>query len=132
MSISSPAKRAILYFDGGCRPNPGPLQTAVVCGEQAWIQADLGEGDNTDAEWLALLHAARLAAASGARDVLFLGDSALVIAQASGRQRARTPRLLRYVAQFHDTAGEFDRVVLRHVRRSKNLAGIALARGTWP
>lgn len=120
--------RLKLFFDGGCRPNPGPIETAVVIGGTVHIRDDLACGDNNEAEWLALLHAVELARAAGARDVLFVGDSAVVIAQASGVGRCRSPQLQPHLDAYRAAVSGFDRIVLRCVPRTKNLAGIALAR----
>jgi ribonuclease HI len=116
-----------LFFDGGCRPNPGPIETAVVARGIAYVRTDCGRGDNNEAEWLALRHALALAADLGARDVLLVGDSAVVIAQASGAGKCRSPQLQPHLAAFREAAAGFATVRLRRVPRSKNLAGIALA-----
>ncbi len=89
---------------------------------------DLGRGDNNQAEWLALLFAAELAVGEGASDVLFLGDSTLVVQQAKGLWTCRSPQLRPYVETFRTATLPLLRVHLRQVRRSKNLAGVALAR----
>jgi ribonuclease HI len=125
-------RRSTFFFDGGSRPNPGPIEIAVVSRGQAFFRDDLGPGDNNQAEWLALLLAVELALAQGARDVLFVGDSALVIHQASGAWPCRTAQLRPYLASYRELAVGLERVVLRHVPRSKNLAGIALARRGLP
>lgn len=104
------------------------MHAAVVSRGVAWFRDDQGYGDNNQAEWLALLMAMELADAQACTDILLVGDSALVIAQASGRQKCRSPHLAPYLARFHQAAAGFARVGLRHVPRTKNLAGIALAR----
>ncbi|WP_016746203.1 reverse transcriptase-like protein [Rhizorhabdus wittichii] len=111
-----------IYFDGGCRPNPGPIETATVIRGVADIRRGPGSGDNEDAEWTALLHALERAAAEGLSDILLLGDSLSVIRQASGRQTVRRP----WLDRFREATRGFDRVRLRHVGRKRNLAGIAL------
>ena len=126
------AERLTLYFDGGCRPNPGPIEIMVVVCGQAHYRAGLGTGDSNDAEWLALLYAAELAAAAGAADVLFIGDSSLVVEQAAGRQRCRGARLQAHQVAFETTVAGIARVRLKWVPRTKNLAGIALARWGLP
>lgn len=120
--------RLILHFDGGCRPNPGPMEAAVVMRGETRVRTDLGHGDNNQAEWLALLYAAEIAVEAGADDVLFVGDSALVVGQALGRRRCRSARLRTCLARFETLAASIDRIHLKQVPRSKNLAGIALAR----
>lgn len=108
------------------------MHAAVVSRGVAWFRDDLGNGDNNEAEWLALLMAMDLAKAQSCTDVSIVGDSALVIAQASGRQRCRSAHLAPYLAAFQDAAAGFSRIRLRHVPRTKNLAGIALARRGLP
>ena len=47
-------KRVKVFFDGGCRPNPGPIEAAVMIRGVAHLFDDLGCGNSHDAEWLAL------------------------------------------------------------------------------
>jgi len=120
--------RLTYFFDGGCRPNPGPIEAAVVSRGRTWFRDDLGSGDNNAAEWAALLYAVELAHADGAQNVLFIGDSVLIVEQASGRQPCRSALLQPYFEAYRAAAAAFPRVRLRQVPRSRNLAGIALAR----
>lgn len=115
-----------LFFDGGCRPNPGRMEAAVVARGMTHHLADMGTGTNSEAEWLALLHALEVARTIGARSVVLIGDSATVIAQARGVQRCRSDVLRRHHERFRVLAAEFDDIRLRHVRRAQNLAGTAL------
>jgi ribonuclease HI len=123
---------ATFFFDGGSRPNPGPMEAAVVHRGQAYFRDDLGSGDNNQAEWLALLFAMEFALERRATDVLLVGDSQLVIHQASGTWPCRSEHLAPYLSSFREIKAGFARVRLRHVPRSKNLAGIALARRDLP
>ena len=119
-----------LFFDGGCRPNPGMMETAVVARGQVWHRPAIGPGTNDHAEWQALLDALDVASQLGAADVVLLGDSALVVAQASGALKPRAdfgPIHARYL----EKAASFTRIRIRRIKRAQNLAGIALAR-TWP
>ena len=116
-----------LYFDGGCRPNPGAMESGVVIRGVTDIRRDLGQGDNSEAEWLALLHALDIAASQGERDVILIGDSLSVIRQAN-----RTlPCPADWRARFDASCRRFDRVRFRHVKRTQNLAGIALEKARW-
>lgn len=54
-------RRLKILFDGGCHPNPGRIEVAVVARGATYFIDDLGSGNSTDAEWLALLEALRLA-----------------------------------------------------------------------
>ena len=117
-----------LFFDGGCRPNPGPIECAVVRKGVTHYRHDLGEGTNNDAEWLAAIHALEIAQLEGDRDITLLGDSTLVVTQASGKARCRSADLEVHRNRFAELAERFDRVRIRHIGRAQNLAGIALAR----
>lgn len=136
MSPPPPARCSVpeaplkLFFDGGCRPNPGPMETAVATRGQVWHRRDIGHGTNDEAEWQALLGALDVASQLGATDIVLLGDSALVVAQASGSLKPR-PAFAPYLARFTERAANFTRIRVRRIKRAQNLAGIALAR-TWP
>lgn len=117
-----------IYFDGGCRPNPGAMETAVVARGVTYLQTALGIGSNTEAEWLALIHAVRVAVDLGERDIQLLGDSAGVIGQARGTLRCRAPELQRHSETFALLAAGLGRLRIRQIARSQNLAGIALER----
>jgi len=112
-----------LFFDGACRPNPGPMETAVVARGQVYHRPGLGQGSSQQAEWLALLQAVELAGNLKLRDVLLLGDSVAIVRQANGILKCPDPALL---TAYREAIGHFARVRLRHVKRTQNLAGIAL------
>jgi len=115
-----------VYFDGGCRPNPGMIETAVVTRGKLYHRAAAGHGSSELAEWIALLDALEVARALGIRDLLLLGDSAGVVAQANGKARSGSDGAADCRARFLARAGAFERVRVRHIKRSQNLAGIAL------
>ena len=117
-----------IFFDGGCRPNPGQMETAVVARGMTYHRPDCGVGSNNDAEWLALIHATEIARAIGTRDVVMLGDSAFVVGQANGKTKLRTAEFQTYFERFRNLAGDFERIKIRKIARTQNLAGIALAK----
>lgn len=120
-------RRSKIYFDGGCRPNPGAMEIAVVAGGVVEIDRDIGTGSSMDAEWLALIAAMRLARRRGLSDVVLLGDAAAVVAQANGAVRVRGTAV-QHLATFRELAGDGPAPRIRHIKRTQNLAGIALAR----
>lgn len=122
------ARRTKLFFDGGCRPNPGPIECAVVLKGQVHHLQDHGRGTNSDAEWLAAIHALEIAALHGLREIVLFGDSTLVVTQANGTAPCRSDELAAHRATFVNMARGFEGVHIRHVGRAQNLAGIALAR----
>ena len=117
-----------VYFDGGCRPNPGKIETAVFVAGKVWHRADHGHGDNNDAEWLALLEALAVARDQGHTDVILCGDAATVIDHATGAARRIARRFVQYQDRLRLLVAGLDRVRLRRVPRTQNLAGIALER----
>ena len=122
------ARRIKIYFDGGCRPNPGRMETAVVTGGAAVVVRDAGIGSSMDAEWLALIAALRLARDLELTDFVLLGDAVAVVEQATGAVRARG-EAADHLAAFQARVGAGPLPIVRHIKRTQNLAGIALARG---
>ncbi|USI76351.1 MULTISPECIES: reverse transcriptase-like protein [unclassified Sphingopyxis] len=122
------ARRIKIYFDGGCRPNPGRMETAVVTGGAAVVVRDAGIGSSMDAEWLALIAALRLARDLELTDFVLLGDAVAVVEQATGAVRARG-EAADHLAAFQALVGAGPLPIVRHIKRTQNLAGIALARG---
>jgi ribonuclease HI len=116
-----------VYFDGGCRPNPGTMEIAVVVGGRAIVLPDAGIGTSMDAEWLALLHALEVAQSFELSDFVLLGDAADVVAKANGRIKCRGPAA-EHNARFQALVGTGPKPRVRYIKRSQNLAGIALAR----
>ncbi len=118
-------RRLKVFLDGGCRPNPGPMEAAVVVRGNAHFFDDLGTGSNTDAEWQALLCAIKLARDLGLQDVEFVGDSLEVTRQANlaastGHAKSEhAASLLSLLAQYRPGR-------IRWIKREQNLAGIAL------
>lgn len=115
-----------IFFDGGCRPNPGAMEAAVVVRGKLHHRPVMGTGSSEEAEWLALLYALEVAAELNLREIVLLGDAAGVIDQIQGAAKGRC--FAQHLARFQSEAELFDAVRLRHVRRSQNLAGIALER----
>ena len=102
------------------------MEIAVVVGGRAYVRNDVGFGTSEDAEWLALIEALRIAQRLGLTDFVLLGDAAAVVAKAGGTMKLRgsavrhmeVVRALAPTGQLH----------VRQIKRSQNLAGIALAR----
>jgi ribonuclease HI len=116
-----------VFFDGGCRPNPGKIEVAVVAGGVIHYFDDLGSGTSGDAEWLALLAALEVAQKLGRPDFDLIGDNAGVIAQASGAARCRSQSALDHLARFEALAAGGRPRRFIWTPRTQNLAGIALA-----
>jgi ribonuclease HI len=123
-----PPKHLKIFFDGGARPNPGPIEVAVVARGTIHYFDDLGEGSSSDAEWLALLKALEVAQSLRVPSFDLLGDSRGIIDQATGTVPCRTPAARDHLARFHVAAALVPPRRLRWLPRQQNLAGIALDR----
>jgi len=102
------------------------MQVAVVAAGKTYHKPNLGYGSSEEAEWLALLYALEIAKMLGLGDPLLLGDSASVINQANGGTRCRSPELQQHLASYNERAERLSNLRLRHIKRTQNLAGIAL------
>ena len=116
--------RIKIFFDGGLRPLPDGMEVCAVIRGRAYIEQRLGAGASLEAEWRALLHAARLAHSLGLKNIVFLGDCATTVAQADGKAKARAMTV--NLEAFRALVGDDPHV--RHIKRTQNLAGIALER----
>jgi ribonuclease HI len=121
-------RRLKVFFDGGCRPNPGRIEVAVVAKGVTHYFDDLGTGTNVDAEWLALLLALGVAQALGERRFDLIGDCAHVIDRANGIATCRGEEARDHLARFREAAATGPPRRVRWIPRTQNLAGIALAR----
>lgn len=119
--------RVKVYFDGGCRPAPIGMETAVVVKGRTYLQRGLGPGTSMDAEWLALIRGVKLAEALGLTNPIFLGDSLAVVAQATGIVKCQGS-FVRHLLELKSLRTSSTPLIVRHVKRTQNLAGVALAR----
>ncbi|WP_285711827.1 ribonuclease HI [Erythrobacter oryzae] len=121
-------QRLKVYFDGGCRPNPGRIEVAVVARGVTRFFDDLGCGTSSDAEWLALRLALEVAQSLDEPDFDLIGDSLEVIRQASGASRPGSDAATGHLARYEECAANGRPRRVKWTARGQNLAGIALAR----
>lgn len=116
-----------IYFDGGCKPNPGMMEMAIVLVRDGTVietqNEKLGMGTNNEAEWLSCLWGVYRAKELGEKSVSLVGDSKLVVCQAKGEWKCNKPNLIVLLNDFKEAVAGFDRLTIRHVLRDKNLAG---------
>jgi ribonuclease HI len=103
------------------------MEIAVVAAGKTIILSDVGQGTGADAEWLALIHALEVALALGLSDFVLIGDAADIVAKANGALKCRGSAL-HHLERFRALTPTGTRPRVRHIRRSQNLAGIALAK----
>jgi ribonuclease HI len=117
----------IIYFDGGCKPNPGNMSAGIILTQAGQIistqmASDLGWGTNNVAEWSALVWAATYADEQGLDNLIFRGDSQLVVNQVLGKYRCN--EALRPWLDAYRTLAFMKNWQIEHVLRDKNLAGV--------
>lgn len=120
-------RRLKIFFDGGCQPNPGDLEVAVVARGATYFFDNLGCGTSSDAEWLALRLALKLAQSLDEPQFDLIGDSLEVIRQANGSARCRSISAADHLAKYEECAAAGRPGRLIWTPRGQNLAGIALA-----
>jgi len=120
------SRRTTLFFDGGCRPNPGRMEAAVVLRGKVHLFDDLGPGTSEDAEWLALILALDLAHTAGLAECELVGD-ALAVIRAARAALASGTAANSHAAAFLAAAARLRPARIRWIKREQNLAGIALA-----
>lgn len=126
MAVFRSPRRLKVFFDGGCRPNPGPIEAAVVLRGVTHQFGDLGSGTSSDAEWQALICAMRLAQTQGLADFDLVGDAIGVVDQARAALRDRRA-IHQHAAAFLALAEHVPGLRIKWIKRQQNLAGIALA-----
>lgn len=117
-----------IFFDGGCRPNPGRIEVAVVARGQVLFFDGLGNGGSSDAEWLALRTALEVARQLGIADFDLLGDSLSIVQQANSRVPCRNAAARDHFDAVRALMALAMPRRIRWVPRQQNLAGIALDR----
>lgn len=121
-------RRLKVYFDGGCRPNPGVIEVAVVARGATYFFDDLGSGTSSDAEWMALCLALQVAQSLAEPDFDLIGDSLEVIRQARDVSGPGANNTAVHLARYEEIASKGRPRRVKWTPRGQNLAGIALAR----
>lgn len=129
--MSSPPE-LVIHIDGGSRGNPGPSGFGVrAVNARGEVVAEhfgfIGVGTNNVAEYQALVHAFRLAAARGARRIQVLSDSELVVKQMNGVYKVKHPDMIALWRQASTLRRGFESAEIKHVRREQNKEADALA-----
>jgi ribonuclease HI len=122
----------VVYTDGASRGNPGPASFgAVVYGDDGAVRERLSEAigvaTNNVAEYRGLLAGLEFALTLGARRVEVRIDSELLVRQATGAYRVKSPGLVPLHQRLTDLRSQFDEVIFRHVPRAQNKVADTLA-----
>ena len=129
----------MIRTDGAARGNPGPASAGAVLIDasrpdardprarpDATISEFLGVQTNNVAEYTAVVRALALALELGAREVVLLLDSKLVVEQLAGRWRVKDAKLIPLWEEARRTLRGFERWSAAHVPRAQNSLADAL------
>jgi ribonuclease HI len=113
-----------IHIDGAARGNPGPAAFAYIIerdGAPAIEEAGcLDRTTNNVAEYTGLVRALERASKLGARRLVVLSDSELLVKQMTGEYRVKSPDLRVLYEQARRLGDRFDAVIIRHVPREEN------------
>jgi len=114
---------AIIEFDGGARPNPGPAAIGYILRTNELTERNskqIGESTNNKAEYYALIHGLKLALDHKATTVLAKGDSQLIVNQVRGEWGVNEESLRPLYDQTQKLADKFDQFAIEHIPREQN------------
>ena len=114
----------VLFFDGACRGNPGPMAIGAVLLENEKkvreLSKNIGRGTNNIAEWSALIEGLKLAISHGCSELEVRGDSQLIIRQISGRYRVKSENLIPLFNEARKLCENFEKLSFKWVQREEN------------
>lgn len=118
-----------IYFDGGSRGNPGPAAGAAYSDASGGLTKThfLPHATNNEAEYWGLILAARIAKENGFQNVLFKGDSKLVVCQVTGEWKVKSAPLGELLALAHAELKSLSRWRIMWIAREENSQADRLA-----
>jgi ribonuclease HI len=117
------SQRAVIHFDGGAQPNPGPAAIgAVIETDDDCIEhrREIGEATNNQAEYTALIKALEKSLDAGYNNVEVYGDSQLIVRQVKGEWQTKDPELRSKLDRVKELTDEFEEFQIEHIPREKN------------
>ena len=114
---------AVVKFDGGARPNPGPSAIGYIVETDDWTEErseHIGESTNNRTEYHALIQGLELASEKGCTEVEARGDSQLVVKQVCGEWSVNEPELRPLRDRVQELVDEFDTFEIQHIPREEN------------
>lgn len=116
--------KCVLFFDGACRGNPGPMAIGAVLMENGMkvkeLSKKIGKGTNNIAEWNALIEGMKLALSHGCRELEVRGDSQLIIKQISGEYGVKSENLIPLFNKAMRLCADFEKISFKWVKREEN------------
>ena len=116
----------VLYFDGGCKPNPGIMEVCTYYNGISNHQRNLGHGTSNQAEWLSFLLTLETAKEYGLKEIKVVGDSTLVVNQANGKWQIKNEHLKPFYDEYKKLKNHFTKLVIEYIPRERNRAGMVI------
>ena len=126
----------IVYADGACRGNPGPMAIGASIQNTkgkvfATVSAVIGHGTNNVAEYRAGIEGLKKARELGATEVELRMDSQLVVEQIKGHYQVKHDALQRLHAEILSVLNGFAWHAVSYVPRAKNRRADRLANAAY-
>jgi ribonuclease HI len=113
----------VIYTDGCCLGNPGPMGIGVVIYRDGLRVEELdeyiGDGTNNVAEYTAVIRALETAHEMGDKKVHLKSDSQLLVQQLNGEYKVRDPKLRQLKAHVDQLCTGLE-IHFEHIPREKN------------
>lgn len=133
-SLCKKMSRHLLQFDGAAEPNPGEAGGAYVIFSPETIDEEgdqvrsvvqegflyLPHATNNEAEYCGLIVGLQQALKLGIPEIDVEGDSNLVVNQAQGLWKVKTPTLVPYRSKANSLLHKFKAFSLKHIPREEN------------
>lgn len=112
-------KKAVVYFHGVCKANPGSGGYGVVLhlnDEEITAKGSIGSATNNRAEYSGLIAGLKVARQNGVTHLIAKGNSRLIIRQMTGEYDVNNPELQAFHAEAKEIANEFAQIEYEEAR----------------
>ena len=121
----------VIYTDGACFSNPGPMGIGIVVYREGIIVEELseyiGSGTNNIAEYTAVIKALETAHSMGDTEVHIKSDSELIVKQLNNEYKVKDPKLTQLKKEV-DRLCTGIKVSFEHIPREKNSVADGLSK----
>ena len=131
-AVIDPACEVELFTDGGSRGNPGPAGIGVLLRQESTglekeFSRFIGRATNNEAEYRALIEGLKMALEHGARKLVHLSDSQLIVRQLEGNYKVKAVELQKLFSETRGLIQGFASFRTRHIPREENSRADKLA-----
>jgi len=114
----------IIYTDGACSGNPGPMGIGFIIlkeGKELFkFSNNIGLGTNNIAEYTAIIEGVKKAIELGAKGITVRSDSQLVVRQLNGQYRVKNQKLKELKNELLSLLPKDLEIVFENIPREKN------------